>query len=68
MSKLHPIFEQAMAPFLKPVANRNVEPSTAHMCTRCGNEACACSCKYDEDERTDDGFRRFGTNIDGDCG
>ena len=23
MTKLHPIFEQAMAPFLKPVANRN---------------------------------------------
>lgn len=49
MSKLHPIFEQALAPFLKPVATRNDEPLPDHdptpYCAHCNatrRQDCHC--------------------------
>jgi hypothetical protein len=39
MTKLHPIFEQALAPFLKPVATRN----GPLVCDRCDSDEYLCN-------------------------
>jgi hypothetical protein len=45
MTKLHPLFEQALAPFLTPVATRNDEPCRYHL-YRVIDAPCTCSTPY----------------------